>query len=256
MKFTLLEGVQEVLSSMDSDEVDSIDDTVESFAVALIFKSVYYDIVNDLGLIESDSTFSLIASTDTAQPVLMTVPENVTRVNWIKYDNKTADETNATYLDVRYKQFDEFLMMQQALVNETSNVASMDVLGSNDDTYSVMYWTNKMPQWYTVYDNTNILFDSLDTDIDTTLQQSKVLCHGRLYPTWEMVDEYQPVLDPSQYRFYLQRCKIRAHAELKQQAHQEAVSEARRQKIITQKRKHRVNTKAEIFNNNSRYGRK
>ena len=41
MKFTLLEMVQEILSDMDSDEVDSIEDTVEAEQVATIVRSTY-----------------------------------------------------------------------------------------------------------------------------------------------------------------------------------------------------------------------
>jgi len=256
MKFTLLAGVQEVLSSLDSDEVNSINDTVESYQVALIFKSVYYDIFNDLDLIEHETNVGLEASTDSDQQVLMTMPDNVTRISWIKYDNKDTGETNPNYLDVTYLPFEEFISMQQALRNDTTNVDSMTITGDNDDTFSVMYRTNAHPSWYTFYDNHSIIFDALDETVDTTLQQSKFLCMGHVYPEFSLVDEFVPDLDPTQFRYYLHRCKIRAFAELKQAPNQEAASEARRQKIITQKRKHSIATRAAIFDLPARYGRK
>ncbi len=42
MRRTLLDMVQEILSDMDSDEVESIDDTVEAEQVVSILKSTYY----------------------------------------------------------------------------------------------------------------------------------------------------------------------------------------------------------------------
>ena len=47
MKYTLLAIVQEILSDMDSDEVNSIDDTVESQQVASIVRSAYMAIMSN-----------------------------------------------------------------------------------------------------------------------------------------------------------------------------------------------------------------
>lgn len=55
MKQTLLEMVQLILSSIDGEEVNSIDDTVEANQVALIVKSVYYDMLSDISLPEIET---------------------------------------------------------------------------------------------------------------------------------------------------------------------------------------------------------
>lgn len=255
MKFTLLEGVQEVLSSLDGEEVNSISDTVESYQVATIFKSVYFDILNDLNLTEHETTFGLLASGDVSKPVLMTLPENVTRVNWIKYDRKESGDTNPDYEFVVFKPFHEFIEFQEYFRNDTTDVGSITVEGSNGDEFSVMYKTNEAPTWYTFFDNTKVLFDSYDSSVDATLQQSKTLCLGHVYPVFTLEDDFTPLLDPSQFRYYLHRAKVRAFAELKQTANQEASSEARRQKVITQKRKERIASRPNIYNA-PRYGRK
>jgi hypothetical protein len=44
MKMTLLEIVQSTLSSMDSDAVNNINDTIESTQVAEVAKEVYYEL--------------------------------------------------------------------------------------------------------------------------------------------------------------------------------------------------------------------
>jgi hypothetical protein len=50
VKYTLLELTQRILESMDSDEVDSIEDSPESLAVANIIKECYFDILGKLDL--------------------------------------------------------------------------------------------------------------------------------------------------------------------------------------------------------------
>ena len=86
MKYTLLELVQNILSSMDADEVNSITDTVEAQQVAKIVRTVYMDIMERANLPEHYGLVNLQASGTTLKPVLMTVPSSVQDIIWIKYD--------------------------------------------------------------------------------------------------------------------------------------------------------------------------
>lgn len=85
MKQTLLELTQDILSSMSSDEVNSISDTTESTQVATIIKQKYFDIINRVQLPEHDQLLQLDPSTDPLQPVLMYVPAGVADIKWLKY---------------------------------------------------------------------------------------------------------------------------------------------------------------------------
>lgn len=76
MKYTLIELVQRILESMDSDEVSDISQTPESLAVANIVKECYFNIISGLDLPESKGIFQLDASTDSAKPAIMTLPSN------------------------------------------------------------------------------------------------------------------------------------------------------------------------------------
>ena len=44
-KLTLLEMTQDIMSDMDSDEINSINDSVEALQVAQIIKTTYYNII-------------------------------------------------------------------------------------------------------------------------------------------------------------------------------------------------------------------
>jgi hypothetical protein len=254
MKFTLLEMVQEILQSMESDEVNSIDDTVESYAVAVLIRSVFYDLAIDLGLPEHEGLFELIASGDSTKPVLMTVPSGVSLVRNIKYNNKLTSETYANYKEVSFKNFEDFLVDQTTLTGQSSNVGQM-TFTSNGDSFEVMYRTDKMPQFYTTMDDNQLIFDSYDSTEDTTLQKSKTMCMGVIYPTFDLTDNFTPDIDPPQFSLLKNRAKVRAFAELKQAQNAEAAGEARRQKIIVQKRKETISTEPFMFKVPRRFGR-
>jgi hypothetical protein len=89
---TLLSMVQNILSSMSSDEVNSIGDTVESMQVAQIIQNKYYDIVARGDLTLDNVLFQLNPSDNSSMPVLMTLPAGVSRMDWIKYYNTNPQD--------------------------------------------------------------------------------------------------------------------------------------------------------------------
>lgn len=257
MKMNLLEMVQLILSSLDSDEVNSISDTVESNQVALLIKSVFYDCATDLSLPEHETLFQLNPSGDSAKPTLMTVPTNVTHVNWIAYNNVDSSDTDTTdhYETCDFIPFEQFQEMQQSLRDQDTGTDSLTYT-NNGQSFVHWYYTDRMPLKYTSTDNYTLLFDAYNADVDTTLQQSKTQCHGIVYPTWTMSDSFTPDLGPTQFSYLVNRAKVRAFAELKQAPNQEAISEARRQKIIIQKKKRTVPDRPAVFNVSARFGRR
>src|SRR5882724_2847159 len=109
MKYTLLELTQAVLSSMDSDEINSINDSVESQQVVEVIKTVYDDIISRGDLESNKAPFNLTPSNDPSTPVLMTKPANIDHIHWIKYDSQDADDTAPVWVDMIYLQFMDFL---------------------------------------------------------------------------------------------------------------------------------------------------
>ena len=239
-KQTLLELVQSILSSMDSDEVNSISDTVESYDIALLLRDLYYDISVELNLEAHETLFELTESGDSSQPTLMYLPDNVAKLSWIKYDNKETGDTNSNYQEVLYTKFDKFFLGQSSLREDTSGVGEM-TFSMNDEEFEIMYRTDSWPTLFTAIGNNVILFNNINEDYDTTLQKSKTMCSGLVYPTFTLEDTFVPDLDEAQFPYYRNRGKVRAFAEKKQAQNQEASSEARNQKILMQKRKHRIN---------------
>jgi len=91
---TVLTMVQNILSRMSSDEVNSIGDTPESLQVATILQNKYYDIVARGTLTIDETLFQLIPSDNANNPVLMIIPEGVSRIDWLQYfDTNPLDNT-------------------------------------------------------------------------------------------------------------------------------------------------------------------
>lgn len=254
-KMTLLEMTQEILSAMDSDEVDSISDTVESMQVANLLRGVYYDLVNDLNLPEHYTLFELNASGNPLQPTLMTVPDNVMKLEDVHYNYKLTADTNSNYQLLEFINLEDFMMRQGSLRNSTtSTVGQMTFTNATGESFEVMYQNDKMPQFFTSFDDHTILFDSYDANEDTTLQKSKTQCTGKILPTFTMTDAFIPMMDATQFRYYVNKAKVRAFNELKQQINQEAIAEARRQKVVSQNRMRTVPDRP-MIEKLPRYGR-
>lgn len=256
MKLTLLEIVQHILSAMGSDEVSNYDDTVESYQIALLIKQAFYDCAVELGLPEHDSLFQLTASGDSAKPCLMTVPSSVTRLDQILYDNKASGDTTSDYKEVIWMDFDDFVRMQQGLDGESLSYVGEQIVSNNGQSFNIKYRKDQFPTYYTSPDNLTLIFDGYESTIDTTLTQAKTMCYGAVYPTFTLSNAAVPDLDATQFPYLIAKAKTRAFMELKQQTNQESAAEARKQKIIVQKRQHKINKGPALHHDVFRSGRK
>lgn len=255
IKYTLLEMVQIILSAMDSDEVNSINDTVESYQLALLLKSCFYDMATDLQLPEHEGLFQLTASGSASLPCVMTVPSTVCTLRTIKYDVRESGETYPNWRELEFLPLDQFLEYQNGLRGEDAATLVSMAVTSNGNTHTVLCRNTVGPKYFTSFDDTTLLFDSYDSIVDTTLQQSKTQCFGSVYPTFTLSDSFVPALDPTQFSYFLNKAKVRAFFELKQQENPEAAAEARKQKISIQKRKRRTPDTTD-FAKVPKYGRK
>src|SRR5688572_19145782 len=147
MRHTLLELVQNVLSSIDGDEVNSINDTVESKQVVKIIKNVYDDAVSRLDLTINKTPFNLNPSGDNDKPVLMTKPDNIDVVHWIRYNRIEDGETDPEWADMVYLPFLDFLERTQSISLDEDNVESM-IHTADGYTFTIHYRTDRGPSFY------------------------------------------------------------------------------------------------------------
>lgn len=241
MKYTLLEMVQKILSSMDSDKVNSIGDTVESDQVVDVIESVYNDIISRSDLPEHYTIFELDASGDVTKPTLMYKPDGILEIVWIKYNNKLSSETDSNFQPVYFKEFDKFVEDMLALKESESNITAFT---HNIGTASIDFkcYNDRMPQYYTTFDDYTLVFDAYNVSEETTLVGNKTMVYGQKAPTFTRTDSWVADLDDKQYTILFNEAKALAFAELKQIQNASAERSARRGWIHKQKSRRAIPT--------------
>lgn len=227
MRYTLLELTQDILSSMDSEEVNSISDTTESMQVVKVIKTVYDDLQTRSDLPIQKSLFNLTSSGDSTKPVLMTKPLTINKIDWIRYNKVELGDTDPVWTEIRYMPLDAYMMMSQGLAPSDTTVDSMEQI-ANGFTFTFYFKNDSGPSYYTSFDDNTIIFDSYDSEVDSTLQSSKTLCYGELSNVFVENDSWVPNLQPQQFPLLLNEAKSLAWAELKQTSHPKAELAARR----------------------------
>lgn len=257
MKMTLLDLVQEIASSMDSDEVNSITDSPESLQIAYVVRRAYLDLASRLNLPEHFDFFKLTASGDSDLPTIMYRPENIDQLLWVKYDKRLAADDPVKMQDVRYMEptafYNRMYMMNEDDTNITTSSFTID--GS---AFTLLHFNDRAPSYWTSVDDYTLVFDAYDSDLEQTLVSSKTHCYGLKNSDFELEDDYTPPLDSQQFSLLLNDAKALAWAELKQTSHERAEREAKRQLVRAQRNK-RALPSAHAYadlNNTVNYGRK
>jgi hypothetical protein len=224
-KMTLLEIVADILNDLDSDNVNSIDDTVESQQVAQIVKSTYFALMHIRNWKGNRQLLNLIASGDDSLPTHVTLPENLSELSFVNYDSHRVNQDRKIYTPIRYLYPDEFLRRQNGLNTESDYV---DVI--QDPTGVELLIRNDIPPTvWTSFDDKVIVFDSYDKLVDDTIQSSKIQAFGFVTPSWEMTDTFIPAMPEEAFTLLTEEAKAKAAVKLRQAADPKAEQEATRQ---------------------------
>lgn len=247
-KLTLLSMTQSILSDMTSDEVNSISDTIEAGQVASIIKDTYYAMIKFLKKIpEHYTTGTLTALGDTAHPNYMQIPASVLEVQLIKYN--TATDGTIEFTDIVYMKPEDFLKLVLLRNSSSTDIQQITDFGGA----KLLIQNDKMPQWYTSFDNNYIVFDSYNNTIESTLQAINTLCYFKSEPAWSATDTFIPNLDSELFPLLLAEAKSTCFADLKQTANPKVEQVAKRQLTSTQANKHR---ERKPLDNRPDFGRK
>lgn len=225
---TVLEMVQNILSSLDSDEVNSINDTLESVQIAKVIETTYYNIMSGRDWPHLYELFRLSPSGTSARPTHMSIPDGYMEMAWVKYNQITSDETKANFQTIPYKTPEDFF---DYINSRDETLSTVDEI--TDPSGVVLKISNDVsPKYYTTFDGTTIVFDSYDSDLGVTLLESSTQCFGKKEPSFTISDTFVPDIPPSMFSYLLSEAKATCFLELKQMPHQKA-----EQNSITQRRR-------------------
>lgn len=227
-KMTLLEIVVDILNDLDGDPVNSINDTVEAQQVAQIVKTTFYNIVDGKDYPHKKELFQLTGLSNVNKPTYMQIPSTIEQVEWIKYNNRKVTDTKDRFVDVSYKDPYEFV----SLVNSRDSNASNVQVVQDFSGVTLNILNDKAPQYFTSFDDDYVIFDSFDSAVDNTLQQSKVSSLGKRTITFTISDTFIPDLPVQMFSYLLNESKSTAFLILKQttnqKAEQHSISQRRR----------------------------
>jgi hypothetical protein len=226
MKETLLSIVNKVLSSISGDEINSIGDTIEALQVADLVQAEYEDMIS-VGNWEHLRTLAqLDASGDNTKPTHMQVPEDVSEVEWIKYDQTVLSDNGRPKVNtIPYLYPDQFLNMTNGRDPAEANVDSIVDFGGTN----ILVRNDIPPSFWTSFDDEWAVFDSYDSDVDTTLQSAKTQCLYFISTAFSLTDSFIPVLPSEEFPRLVNRCKMAAWRDIKQQTNRRLTARGRKQ---------------------------
>lgn len=225
-KQNLLKIVQDILSDMTSDPVNSISDTVESMQVARIVERTFLNLVNDRLWPSTKRLFALTPSAEAARPTHMRIEDGVIELDWVRYDVRDDVADPATYREITYRTPEEFLSYT---MNRDASLAYMQTVFDYSGSPLVIQ-TNQAPSYYTMFDDEHLVFDSFDSGVDSTLQGHKSQAYGIIEPTFVMDDSYIPDMPAKFFPYLISEATSTAFLKVKEQFSQKDEQNAQRQK--------------------------
>lgn len=235
-KQTLLDIVQEILSDMNSDNVNSISDTIESMQVAQIVRRTFYNLYNDRIWPHTARLLKIDSSADSSKPTHMILSENLIRLEWVKYDIRTDPTKSVAYRDMRYVEPREFVDMVMARDSTAANVTTViDYNGT-----PLLIRNDTMPTYFTTFDDEHLVFDSWDSTVDSILQQSKTQAYGLSEPEFLLEDLFVPDIPTKAFPYFVNEAKATCFLKIKEVFSQKDEQNSNRQKGWLAKEKHRV----------------
>ncbi len=230
---TLLDIVQDILSDMDSEPVNSLSDTLEAGQIAAIVENVFYDTVALRSVPEHEELIKLTPLSDSTKPTHFQIPENVTDITKVWYDQ--SDDDTLEYGRVDWCSPEEFLHRTDSRQNDW--VAVTDIESGTQ----LRIGTDRHPSFYTSFDDFYIIMDSYKSTVDDTLRRSKIRAMGRTIPVFDRFDDgYVPDLDAEYFPHLISESRARAMDFFKGGVTQKAEQAARRAKTYVRNDLYRI----------------
>ena len=237
MKQTLIDIVQSILSDLNSDEVNSIGDTVESLQVANIVKNTYFAMMATRNWAHLREAVEFVAAGDLTKPTHMRLPDGTKELEFVNYNKQKQGETRLRYSEMKYIDPDAFLRRSNQLNSDNANV---DIV-TDFSGVQLLIRNDLAPSYYTTFDDRYVVFDSYDSTEDSTLIADKIQAMAYMTPSWSMTDDHTPDMPAEAFpALYNEALSVAAYR-LNQSADQKAEQESVRQDTWLARKNRRIN---------------
>ena len=231
---------------MDSDEVDTIADTSEATQVAELLQDVYYELLNRQEWEFLKGPITLTAAGDVAKPTKFTVPSGLRHLHQVWYNIDEAGGLNRR--ELAFVEPDEFLR------RAGGSAAAGKLLVTEGSQIQFYVRTDRMPTYYTTFDDRTIYCDAYKESIETSLVSSKVSGLGVSLPAFEVADDFIPSLPENMVPLLQHTLNATAHLYFKQQASAPDEARVRRQLAQARTRNSQVASRSSYYANS--FGRR
>ena len=224
-KKTVLRLTQDILEDLKGDAVNSISDTEESEIVAGHLKKTYENIINATNWPHTRRATAIVPRSDSDKPTHCDVSDTLKELVEVKYNKIKLGETRKVYKTIEWLDVDQFL----AKINSRDNdSATVDVI-TDDSGIELLISTNKAPDYYTSIDDYAIIFDSYDSEVDSSLQQSKFQAYGYMTLPFLLEDSHIPDLPADAFSLLLEKATARCQLKMREFQDLSSEREARKQ---------------------------
>lgn len=245
---------QNILSAMNSDEVNSITDTVESAQVAEEIRTTFNEMYTNHDLGTFEGLVNLESPADTTMPHILTLPSNVQFLRWVKYRDFKNTSGSLIFNDVEYLEPEVFLHF----IVEKANPASYQMVkltSTSSATYPID--NANAPKYFTIFDeDQTLVFNSFDASHESYLTGSSCVAWAVQYKSWTHEDSFIPPLPASEFPRLLAEAKSACFINYKEIANSNEQTRARRQKVLSQRRPYSVVGDKKGYAANVDYSRK
>lgn len=224
MKLTVLQMVQNILNDMDSDNVNSIDDTIEAQQVALIIKDCYMNMVTNRNWANQKTMLQFNGVNEPARPNYLATPDELKELTVFRYNCKKK-EGRDDWKEVKHLDPEDFLKLTSRRDSTNKNVTIItDYSGT-----PLLIENNKAPSFWTTFDDAFIVCDSWDSEVDDTLHAEKTQCIGYVIKDFELGNDAIPPIPDEAFPALVQAAKSQAFLVLKNVENPKAETEYQKQ---------------------------
>lgn len=234
-KMSLLDMVQEILSDMNSDNVNSISDTEEAEQVARIIRSTFRNLYNDRMWPHTAQMVKLSSMADSNRPTHMKMLDSVEEIHLVKYDVRTSVSDPIKFRDILYMEPMDFLDM--VMLRDASKDYAQTVIDIHGT--PLIIHTNAPPTYWTTFDDEHMVFDSFDATMDSVLQEDKTQVYGYVEPDFRFEDDFVPDVPLKYFPYFLSEAKSTCFLKIKEVFSQKDEQNSMRQKGWLSRRKRR-----------------
>ena len=233
MKSTLLQVVQSILSDMDSENVNSLSDTVEAQQIASVVEDTYFNIIAARDIPEHNKLIPLVFLSDNARPTHFTYPARTKELIRLDYNIGTASSQD--YREIVYVSPLEFIdRMSETDLKVTTVDQSMELFVGNDTD----------PSYYTSFNDNHIIMNSYDVSVEAHLASNKTRAFCSIYPTFSQTDSFAIDLDQTLMPLLLAESKSTCMSLFKGGSDPKVEQSARRLKSYVQNDQYKSNQSA------------